>query len=91
MGGQRFRLIWGRAAEAGVGQEEGALLLLLLLEAVLLDLSVQTVPLLLGHASKLHSCVQIKEETADVWLMRAAPCVCVCRSLYLLTTRCVCR
>lgn len=59
MGGQRLRLGRGRAAGAGVGQGEGALLLLLLLllEAVFLHLSVQTVSLLLGHSTKLYSCV----------------------------------
>lgn len=56
MRGQRLRLARARAAEAGVGQEEGTLLLLLLLlEAMFLHLSVQTIPLLLGHATKLHS------------------------------------
>lgn len=56
MRGQRLGLDWTRAAEAGMGQEVVTLLLLLLLlEAVLLHLRVQTVPLLLRHATKLYS------------------------------------
>lgn len=54
MRGRRLGLDWTRAAEAGMGQEV-VTLLLLLLEAVLLHLRVQTVPLLFRHATKLYS------------------------------------
>lgn len=53
--GQRLRLALARAAEAG--ERQGEETLLLLLEAMFLHLSVQTVPLLLGHATKLYRCV----------------------------------
>lgn len=49
--GQWLRFPWAWAAKAGEGQGEETLLLL---EAMFLYLSIQTVPLLLGHATKLY-------------------------------------